>query len=50
LRNPGYTDDFVPLIPDARLHVFETAAHMGNIECAEEFNTNVLRFLTALAV
>ncbi len=45
LRNPGYTDAFVPKIPNARLHMFENAAHMGNIECADEFNTTVLRFL-----
>jgi pimeloyl-ACP methyl ester carboxylesterase len=48
LRNPGYTDDFVPLIPNARLHVMEQAAHMGNIECAEEFNAKVLHFLMGL--
>lgn len=45
LRKPGYTDAFVPLIPKAELHVLERAAHMGNIECAEEFNARVLRFL-----
>jgi pimeloyl-ACP methyl ester carboxylesterase len=45
LRNPGYTDDFVPKIPKAELHVFENAGHMGNIECADEFNTRVLQFL-----
>jgi 2-hydroxymuconate-semialdehyde hydrolase len=45
LRKPGYADEFVPLIPNARLHVFENAAHMGNIECADEFNERVLAFL-----
>ncbi|HEX2727921.1 MAG TPA: alpha/beta hydrolase [Beijerinckiaceae bacterium] len=45
LRKPNYTDEFVPLIPDASLHMFERAAHMGNIECADEFNTTVLQFL-----
>ncbi|MGE3248082.1 MAG: alpha/beta fold hydrolase, partial [Beijerinckiaceae bacterium] len=45
LRNPGYTDGFVPDIPDAQLHVFEKAGHMGNIECADEFNARVLEFL-----
>lgn len=50
LRNPGYTDAFVPKIPDARLHVFENAAHMGNIECADEFNAATLAFLKALPV
>jgi 2-hydroxymuconate-semialdehyde hydrolase len=46
LRMPNYTDEFVPLIPDARLHVLEQAAHMGNIERAEEFNARVLQFLS----
>ncbi len=45
LRKPGYTDAFVPLIPKASLHVFERAGHMGNIECADEFNERVLAFL-----
>jgi pimeloyl-ACP methyl ester carboxylesterase len=45
LREPGYTDAFVPLIPQAALHVFERAGHMGNIECAQEFNERVLAFL-----
>ncbi len=45
LRKPGYTDDFVPLMPKASLHIFERAGHMGNIECAGEFNERVLGFL-----
>jgi len=45
LREPGYTDAFVPKIPRASLHVFEQAGHMGNIECADEFNARVLSFL-----
>ncbi len=45
LRKPGYWEDFVPLMPSAELHVFERAAHMGQIECAEEFNARVLGFL-----
>jgi 2-hydroxymuconate-semialdehyde hydrolase len=45
LREPGYTDGFVPKIPKAQLHVFEKAAHMGNIECAAEFNDRALKFL-----
>ena len=45
LRNPGYTNDFVPKIANCQLHVFEKAAHMGNIECADEFNERVLKFL-----
>ena len=48
LRNPGYTDGFVPKIPDARLHVFENAGHMGNIECADEFNALCLEFLAGV--
>lgn len=48
LRKPGYTDEFVPLIPQAELHVFERAAHMGNIECASEFNERVARFLSGV--
>jgi pimeloyl-ACP methyl ester carboxylesterase len=46
LRAPGYTDGFVPFIPKAELHVFENAGHMGNIECASEFNTRVMAFLS----
>lgn len=45
LRAPGYTDGFVPHIPDCKLHVFERAGHMGQIECADEFNARVLEFL-----
>ena len=45
LRNPGYTDGFVPQIPDVDLYVFEKAGHMGNIECADAFNSRVLEFL-----
>jgi len=48
LRNPGYTDGFVPKIPHARLHVFENAGHMGNIECADEFNALCLEFLAGV--
>lgn len=48
LRLPGYTDGFVPQIPRAQLHVFENAGHMGNIECADEFNARTLAFLTAV--
>jgi len=45
LREPGYTNAFVPKIPRASLHVFAKAGHMGNIECAGEFNERVLEFL-----
>jgi 2-hydroxymuconate-semialdehyde hydrolase len=37
LRDPGYTDGFVPLIPRCELHVFPDAGHMGNIERAGRF-------------
>ena len=45
LRKPGYTGDFVPRIPNCELHTFDNAAHMGNIECAGEFNARTLEFL-----
>jgi pimeloyl-ACP methyl ester carboxylesterase len=45
LRKPGYTDEFVPLMPNATLHIFQRAGHMGNIECSAEFNERVLAFL-----
>lgn len=45
LRDPGYIDGFAPKIPDCETHVFEKAGHMGNIECADEFNARVLAFL-----
>jgi pimeloyl-ACP methyl ester carboxylesterase len=45
LRAPGYVEGFAPQIPDCEVHVFENAGHMGNIECADEFNTRVLAFL-----
>ena len=44
LRAPRYWEDFIPKIPRASLHVFEAAAHMGNIECAAEFNARVQTF------
>ena len=49
LRNPGYTDGFVPQIPRCELHVFENAGHMGNIECADEFNARVMDFLNRVS-
>ncbi len=48
LREPGYTDGFVPKIPACELHLFEKAGHMGNIECADEFNARVLQFLKTI--
>ncbi len=48
LRAPGYTDGFVPQIPTCELHMFEQAGHMGNIECADEFNARVLAFLARI--
>ena len=47
LRRPGYGQGLAAEIPGAELYVFENAGHMGNIECADEFNWEVLRFLKA---
>jgi 2-hydroxymuconate-semialdehyde hydrolase len=44
LRAPKYWESFVPKIPRAQLHVFERAAHMGNIECPAEFNARLHAF------
>lgn len=49
LRYPGYTDAYVPKIPSAQLHMFENAAHMGNVECADEFNARTLAFLNSVS-
>jgi 2-hydroxymuconate-semialdehyde hydrolase len=45
LRAPGYADKLTASIPGAELHLFENAGHMGNIECADEFNRRVIAFL-----
>ncbi|MCZ6637508.1 MAG: alpha/beta hydrolase [Alphaproteobacteria bacterium] len=45
LRLPGYAQDLAAEIPGAELYVFENAGHMGNIECADAFNSEVIRFL-----
>ncbi len=45
LRLPGYAQDLAAEIPGAELYVFENAGHMGNIECSDAFNTEVIRFL-----
>ncbi len=44
LRLPGYGRELADAIPGARLHVFENAGHMGNIECADAFNREIIRF------
>ena len=49
LRHPGYTDAFVPKIPNAQLHMLENAAHMGTVECADEFNERTLAFLNSVS-
>jgi 2-hydroxymuconate-semialdehyde hydrolase len=49
LRAPGYTDLYVPKIPDAQLHMLESAAHMGTVECADEFNARTLAFLNSVS-
>lgn len=45
LRLPGYAPELAARIPGSKLHVFQNAAHMPNIECAEEFNREVIKFL-----
>lgn len=45
LRLPGYAPELAAGIPGASLHVFDNAAHMPNIECADEFNRVVIDFL-----
>jgi pimeloyl-ACP methyl ester carboxylesterase len=48
LRAPGYAEKLVAKLPQGtQLHVFENASHMGNIECAEDFNRRVIQFLAA---
>ena len=45
LRLPGYAKELAAEIPGSQLHVFENAAHMPNIECADEFNKVLINFL-----
>jgi len=45
LRAPNYADTLAASIPGAELHMFDRAGHMGNIECAGEFNQRVIAFL-----
>ena len=45
LRLPGYAPELAAEIPCPQLHVFENAAHMPNIECADEFNDFLIKFL-----
>lgn len=45
LREPGYAEPLAASIPGAEVHVFQNASHMGNIECAGEFNERLLAFL-----
>ncbi|MGY9004891.1 MAG: alpha/beta fold hydrolase [Alphaproteobacteria bacterium] len=45
LRLPGYADELVAEIPGGKIYTFENAGHMGNIECADEFNREVIAFL-----
>ena len=45
LRMPGYAQELAAEIPGAELYIFKNAAHMGNIECADEFNREVIGFL-----
>lgn len=50
LRLPGYADEIVRRLPDARLDVFERCGHCPNIEQAERFNAAVIGFLSAATV
>ena len=45
LRLPGYADEIVKRIPNARLVVFDDCGHCPNIEQAERFNEIVIDFL-----
>lgn len=45
LRNPGYADELVSRMPDARLVVFENCGHCPNIEQAARFVEVVKNFL-----
>lgn len=45
LRLPGYAEELAAEIPGSTLHVFNEAAHMPNIECAEQFNNVLIKFL-----
>lgn len=45
LRLPGYAPELAAQISGARLHVFAEGAHMPNIECADEFNRELITFL-----
>lgn len=48
LRTPGYEGPLTASIPNAQLHIFEAAGHMGNIECSDEFNEVVGAFIEKL--
>jgi pimeloyl-ACP methyl ester carboxylesterase len=45
LRLPGYANELVERIPDARLVIFERCGHCPNIEQAQRFNATVIDFL-----
>ena len=45
LRDPGYTDAFVPRIPDCELHLLEACGHCPHIEYPERFNQLARDFL-----
>ena len=45
LREPGYTEISCRKFRAHRCMCSSSAGHMGNIECADEFNERVLAFL-----
>jgi 2-hydroxymuconate-semialdehyde hydrolase len=46
LREPGYAGAIAARIPNSELRVYEACGHMPHIERAEQFNADVLAFLT----
>jgi 3-oxoadipate enol-lactonase len=46
LTPPAAAQSMANKIPGARMHIFEQAAHMSNLEAAEEFNKYLLDFLS----
>ncbi|MEK7275950.1 MAG: alpha/beta fold hydrolase [Chloroflexota bacterium] len=45
-RTPRIQQFIARHLPQARLHVFETSGHMPQLECEEEFNAVVKRFVS----
>ncbi len=47
LREPDYAVDVAAAIPDVVLHLYQQSGHMPQIEEADDFNRDVLKFLAA---